>query len=82
MIPILNEFDPAVLRCLSETGECRARGRSARFGRSRPYVRARLPTLLETAYMRAIGSEPRFHAYELTSKGAAVARRMDDATEA
>ncbi|WP_144926126.1 helix-turn-helix domain-containing protein [Halorubrum salsamenti] len=76
MIPIANAFDLIVLRCLSERGGGSASEIAGRLDRSRPYVRTRLITLAETGYVRTDGTEPRFQTYELTSTGAAVARRV------
>lgn len=81
MIPIANAFDLIVLRCLSERGGGSAAEIARRLGRSRPYVRTRLITLAETGYVRTTGAEPRFQAYELTSQGAAVVRRVDAPTD-
>lgn len=82
MIPLTNRFDLVVLRCLSEAGACGVAAVARQFDRSRSYVRSRLVTLAATGYVRAVGLEPRSHIYELTSKGAAVARRADDVIDA
>ncbi|WP_128903951.1 helix-turn-helix domain-containing protein [Halorubrum amylolyticum] len=77
MIPITNSFDLIVLRCLSKSESSNASEIAERFDRSRPYVRTRLITLAETGYVRTIGVNPRFQAYELTPMGAAVVRRVN-----
>ncbi|WP_180271752.1 helix-turn-helix domain-containing protein [Halorubrum persicum] len=77
MIPIANAFDLVVLRCLSERGGGSAADVARRLDRSRTYVRTRLITLAETGYVRPAGAVPRLQTYELTSAGAAVARRVD-----
>lgn len=82
MIPIANGFDLAVLRCLSEIGGGGVAAVAREFDRSRSYVRAGLVTLAETEYLHASSPAPRFHTYELTAEGAAVARRVTELADA
>lgn len=77
MIPIANTFDLRVLRCLSAVGGANVPTVAHRLDRSRMYVRSRLVTLVETGYVRSVGEEPRFRAYELTAAGRSVVRRVE-----
>ena len=82
MVPIVNTFDLSVLRCLSAIGGGNVAKVAHRLDRSRTYVRTRLVTLAETGYVRAIGVEPRYHTFELTSAGRSVARRVETCPDA